>query len=185
EGPADQDLLAGADVGQRAVDADLVAGDAEAAHVVVGHGAGPAGQGDRSHRLEVQGDPQLRAVGQVDVVDLDRQDAEAAAAAELRLVRGGLPTGDLAVERGAAERLGQRPAGLAAGRGRRRGPVTVSENVPVAVAPAASVTVTVNVEVPVVAGAPSSSPDGRSASPAGGFPDQVYGGCRRWPGRSW
>src|SRR5262249_59686082 len=56
------------------------------------------------------------------------------------------------------------------------GPVTVSENVPVAVAPAASVTVTVNVEVPVVAGAPSSSPDGRSASPAGGFPDQVYGG---------
>src|SRR5262249_57895461 len=114
EGPADQDLLAGADVGQRAVDADLVAGDAEAAHVVVGHGAGPAGQGDRSHRLEVQGDPQLGAVGQVDVVDLDRQDAEAAAAAELRLVRGGLPTGDLAVERGAAERLGQRPAGLAA-----------------------------------------------------------------------
>src|SRR5262249_51029683 len=96
-------------------------GDAKAAHVVVGHGAGPAGQGDRSHRLEVQGGPQLRAVGQVDVVDLDRQDAEAAAAAELRLVRGGLPTGDLAVERGAAERLGQRPAGLAAGRGRRRG----------------------------------------------------------------
>src|SRR5215472_3225089 len=62
------------------------------------------------------------------------------------------------------------PGGVGGG-----GPVTVSENVPVAVAPAASVTVTVNVEVPVVVGAPSSSPDGRSASPAGGCPDQVYG----------
>src|SRR5712691_1318751 len=55
------------------------------------------------------------------------------------------------------------PRGLGAG-----GPATVSENVPVAVAPAASVTVTVNCDVPVVAGAPSSSPEGRSVNPAGG-----------------
>src|SRR5262245_52529050 len=60
------------------------------------------------------------------------------------------------------------PGGVGAG-----GPVTASENVPVAVAPAASVTVTVNVCVPRVAGAPSSSPEGRSVSPAGGCPDQV------------
>src|SRR5262249_62404276 len=63
------------------------------------------------------------------------------------------------------------PGGVGGG-----GPVTVSENVPAAVAPAASVTVTVNVNVPVVAGAPSSSPDGRSANPGGGCPDHVYGG---------
>src|SRR5215472_18130817 len=60
------------------------------------------------------------------------------------------------------------PGGVGGG-----GPVTVSANVPVAVAPAASVTVTGNVWVPSVVGAPSSSPDGHSASPAGGCPDQV------------
>lgn len=47
------------------------------------------------------------------------------------------------------------------------------ENVPVTVVPAESVTVTVKVCVPVMAGAPSSSPVGRSVSPAGGVPDQV------------
>lgn len=55
--------------------------------------------------------------------------------------------------------------------------VTVIENVPVTVAPAESVTVTVNVCVPVVVAAPSSSPEGRSVSPAGGCPDQVQGGA--------
>src|SRR3954469_21785432 len=54
--------------------------------------------------------------------------------------------------------------------------VEVTENVPDAVAPVASVTVTGNVEVPSADGAPSSSPEGRSVSPAGGEPDQVYGG---------
>ena len=62
------------------------------------------------------------------------------------------------------------PGGVGGG-----GLVTVREKVPVAVLPAASVTVTVKVEVPIADGAPSSSPDGRSDSPAGGRPDQVYG----------
>jgi hypothetical protein len=51
--------------------------------------------------------------------------------------------------------------------------VTVIEKVAVAVVPVASVTVTVKVWVPRVVGAPSSSPVGRSVSPAGGCPDQV------------
>ena len=39
EAAADQDLHGGTDVGQGAVDADRVAGDAEPAHVVEGHRA--------------------------------------------------------------------------------------------------------------------------------------------------
>src|SRR5918912_4412383 len=57
------------------------------------------------------------------------------------------------------------------------GSMTVSEKVPVAFAPAESVTVAVNVEVPFTLGAPSRSPDGRSVSPAGTWPDHVYGGA--------
>src|SRR5581483_12373859 len=91
EGAADQDLLGAGDVGQGAVHADLVAGDAEAAHVVASHGARASTQGDRAHWAEVERDPQLRAVGEVHVADFDRQDAEAPAAAELRLVRRRLP----------------------------------------------------------------------------------------------
>src|ERR687888_504668 len=62
------------------------------------------------------------------------------------------------------------PGGVGGG-----GSVTVSEKVPVAFAPAESVTVTVNVEVPFTLGAPSRRPEGRSVSPAGTCPDQVYG----------
>src|SRR3954467_2077847 len=55
--------------------------------------------------------------------------------------------------------------------------MTVSENVPVALAPVESVTVTLNVTVPLALGAPRSRPDERSVSPAGTWPDQVYGGA--------
>src|SRR5207302_7441093 len=88
EGPADQDLLGCAVVGQRAVDPDLVTRYPEATHVVGGHRAGAAPQGDRPYRPEVECDPEPGSVWEVDVVDLDGQDAEAAAAAELGLVRG-------------------------------------------------------------------------------------------------
>src|ERR671930_882577 len=62
---ADQDLLRTADVGQRAVDADVVVGDAEAAHVVGRHRARAAPQGDRSDRLEVERHPEDASVGEV------------------------------------------------------------------------------------------------------------------------
>src|SRR3954447_12976917 len=65
------------------------------------------------------------------------------------------------------------PAGVGAG-----GPATVSENVPMAVDPSASVTVTLKVDVPSVVGDPKTSPEGRSARPAGTVPDHVYG---EWP----
>src|SRR5437763_9846841 len=82
ERSADQDLLRRADVRQCAVDTDRVARDAEAAHVVRGHRAGAAMQRDGSHGAEVERDPELRAVREVHILDLDGQKAEAAAAAE-------------------------------------------------------------------------------------------------------
>src|SRR4051812_46401580 len=54
--------------------------------------------------------------------------------------------------------------------------MTVSENMPVALAPVESVTVTLNVAVPLTLGAPRSRPEERSVSPAGAWPDHVYGG---------
>ena len=60
-----------------------VHGHPELAQVVGGHAAGAVAECDRSYRQAVKGDPQLGAVGQVHLLDADRQDAEAAAAAEL------------------------------------------------------------------------------------------------------
>jgi hypothetical protein len=53
--------------------------------------------------------------------------------------------------------------------------VTVIENVPVAAVPVASVTVTWKVDVPSADGAPNVSPEGRSVSPAGSVPENLYG----------
>jgi hypothetical protein len=132
-------------------------------------------EGDHSHRVEVKRDPYLRAIGQVDVLNADRQDAEPAAAAEVPFVHGGGTTGSLAVERRPAEGLFEDLSGLAAVRCRRWWAGDSERECPGRCSPAASVTVTVKVCVPSVAGAPSSSPEGRRVSPAGGCPDQVYG----------
>src|SRR5215210_1527579 len=81
----------------------------------------------------------------------------------------------LAADRRAAERFRQRAAGLTAGwRGRRRIDDGERERA-VAVAPAASVTATWKVDVPSTVGAPTTSPEGRSVSPAGSVPDQACG----------
>src|SRR5204863_10035612 len=71
EGSADQDLLRRACVGKRAVDADVVVGDAEAAQVVGRHGSGARAQGDRSNGAEVERHPEDGAIWEVDVLDLD------------------------------------------------------------------------------------------------------------------
>src|SRR5215203_1079726 len=85
EESADQDLLRRADIGEGAVDPNVVVGDAEEAHVVGRHRSRAAPECDRANRLEVEGHPEDATVGEVDVLDLDGQEAEAAAAAELRL----------------------------------------------------------------------------------------------------
>src|SRR3954453_21977858 len=67
EAATDQDLHGRRDIGQGAVNADLVAGDAEPAQVVEGHRSRAAAQRDRPDSPEVEGDPELRAVRQVHV----------------------------------------------------------------------------------------------------------------------
>src|SRR5947209_17535713 len=111
EGAADQDLLGATDVGERAIHPDLVARDREVSHVVGGHRAGAPAHGDESHGAEVECDPELRTVGDVYIADPHGQEAEPAAAAELRLVGGGRTTRRLAIEGGSGQRLGQYPAG--------------------------------------------------------------------------
>src|SRR3954453_5626330 len=84
ERSADQDLLRAGDVRERAVEAEVVVGDAEAAHVGGGHRARAGAQGDRADRPEVERYPESAAVREGHVLDRDREGAEAAAAAELR-----------------------------------------------------------------------------------------------------